>query len=103
MRSDFSDNLVPTKFSYNAYPNPFNPEINIYYELPSKELVSLSIFNLLGQHVVNLVENNIQDLGKYSYRWDGKNINGVSVKSGIYFAVIKTQNRREILKITYLK
>jgi flagellar hook assembly protein FlgD len=94
--------LIPDKFSYKAYPNPFNPYINIGYTLPIAELVNLNIINLLGQKVRTLV-NTTQAPGEYYYTWDGKDINGVSLQSGIYFAVINRESGRDALKITFLK
>ena len=94
--------LLPKKFSYSAYPNPFNPYVNISYNLPSADQVEVSIVNLLGQKVKTLV-NDFQSPGAYLYKWDGKDNKGVSMQSGIYFAIINHQKNRNILKITYLK
>ena len=94
--------LLPKKFSYSAYPNPFNPYVNISYNLLSADQVEVSIVNLLGQKVKTLV-NDFQSPGAYLYKWDGKDNKGVSMQSGIYFAIINHQKNRNILKITYLK
>ena len=99
---DTFNRIVPNDFAYKAYPNPFNPFVNIDYALPSQEMVNLSIVNLLGQKVKTLV-NNIQESGNYSYKWDGKDMNGVNLQSGIYFAVISRKSDSDIIKITYLK
>ena len=76
--------------------------MNIYYELPETELVNISIINLLGQKVNTLV-NTLQEPGRYSFKWDGKDMNGVNLNSGIYFAVISRNSDVDILKITFLK
>lgn len=102
LSNDDSGYLVPDNFTYMAYPNPFNPTINIDYALPSQELVNLSIINLLGQKVRTLA-NDIQEPGNYSFKWDGKDINGIDLQSGIYFAVISRNSGQNIVKITYLK
>ena len=102
LSTDDSGYLVPNNFTYMAYPNPFNPTINIDYALPNQELVNLSIINLLGQKVKTLV-NDIQEPGNYSFKWDGKDLNGVNLQSGIYFAVISRNSGQNIVKITYLK
>ena len=94
--------MVPTVFSYKTYPNPFNPYINIYYELPTNELVSITIVNLLGQKMRTLV-NEIQVPGRYQYKWDGKDSFGKTLQSGIYFAVINRESGTDISKITFLK
>ena len=102
LSSEDSGYLIPDNFTYMAYPNPFNPTINIDYALPNQEFVNLSIINLLGQKVKTLV-NNTQEPGNYSFKWDGKDLNGVNLQSGIYFAVINRNSGQNIIKITYLK
>jgi len=97
-----SDNVMPAEFSYKMFPNPFNPYINIYYELPVSEQVTITIMNLLGQEVKTIV-NKVHQPGRYSSSWDGKDSYGQMLQSGIYFAVINRQSGRDISKITFLK
>ena len=105
----FSDELandeleIPNNFSISKiYPNPFNPFINISYSLPKTEQVELSIINLLCQKIKTLT-NTTQNAGEYNFTWDGKDINGSTMNSGIYFAVISRDSGRDVLKITFLK
>ena len=65
-------------------------------------MVRLTIINILGQEVKTLV-NREQNPGIYTYSWDGRDMNGGILNSGIYFAVIDHQLSRDIIKITYLK
>ena len=103
LSNDVSDkSLVPSKFTCKAYPNPFNPHVTIYYELDKNEFVDVSIFNVLGQRVKTLV-NTTQNVGMYSYNWNGLDASGVEINSGIYFAIIQHGSSKDILKITYLK
>ena len=86
--------LYPEKFNvYGNYPNPFNPATTIEYDLGMNEgprqQVSLSIYNVLGQHVKTLV-NEEKRIGRYTVRWFGKDEFGSSVSSGIYFARMMT-------------
>ena len=97
-----SDNVMPAEFSYKMFPNPFNPDINIYYELPISEQVTITILNLLGQEVKTIV-NKVHQPGRYSNSWDGKDSYGQVLQSGIYFAVINRQSGRAVSKITFLK
>ena len=97
-----ANSLLPTNFIYRAYPNPFNPTINIYYELPIKDMVKIDIVNIVGQKIKTLT-NKIHEPGKHSYLWGGKTTAGKEIQSGIYFAIITTSSKREVLKITYLK
>jgi len=71
------------------YPNPFNPETTIAFEVPEASRVSLRIYNVQGQQVRNLFEGKI-DAGRHQMVWDGTNDPGANVTSGIYFYVLKT-------------
>ncbi len=66
------------------YPNPFNPQTMIKYQLPKAGLVTLEVYNMLGQVVRTLV-NEHQRAGRYSVKWDATNTNGHSLSSGMYF------------------
>jgi hypothetical protein len=68
--------------SYN-YPNPFNSITNIKYGLPKNTRVKIYIYNLLGQEVATLVDEDKKQ-GTYEVRWEGKNKSGILVSSGIY-------------------
>ena len=94
--------IIPTVFSYKTYPNPFNPNLTVYYELPDNEMVSVEIVNLLGQKVMTLV-NEQQVPGVYSYNWNGKNEIGQTLQSGVYFTVISRVSGVSISKVTFLK
>ena len=76
---------VPNKISLNAsYPNPFNPVTSINYELSSIDYINLSIFNLAGQHVETLVDEQ-KASGTYSINWDAS-----QKSSGMYFLRLET-------------
>ena len=76
------------------YPNPFNPTTTIRYGLPETGQVRMTIFNLYGQKVVDLV-NTTQNPGYYETIWNGKNRDGVSVSSGVYICYINVVGRTE--------
>ncbi|MFQ6618835.1 MAG: T9SS type A sorting domain-containing protein, partial [Fidelibacterota bacterium] len=84
------------------YPNPFNPETVIKYVLPKNSMVSLSVYNLLGQKIVTLVNKN-QVAGSYSVHWDGTDEKGVKVSSGIYFYKIRAGDFVAAKKMLLLK
>ncbi len=69
----------------NNYPNPFNPETTLKYELPDANDVTLEVFNMLGQVVRTLVDREFQNAGRYTYQWDATNDGGQPLSSGIYF------------------
>ncbi|MCH8305286.1 MAG: T9SS type A sorting domain-containing protein [Candidatus Marinimicrobia bacterium] len=76
---------LPKKFELEQnYPNPFNPETSINYAIPQNASVKLTIYNILGQKILTLVDE--QKLsGVYSVSWNGKNDSGAQVASGLYF------------------
>ena len=66
------------------FPNPFNPSTSISYELRSESSVTLKVYDLLGREVATLA-NGVEKTGLHTVRWSGRNEQGVSVSSGIYF------------------
>ncbi len=82
------------------YPNPFNPETTIQFQLPVAEKVSLAIYNLKGQLIRILINENMP-FGSYAFKWDGRDTQGVKVSSGIYVYLLKAgsfvKNRKMIL------
>ncbi len=86
-----------------AFPNPFNPSTNISFALPEDSKVSLRVFNLLGQEVRTLVNNESLTANYHSYKWDGKDDLGNSVSTGIYFVKVTANEYSETQKITFLK
>jgi len=78
-----SDNQLPYSPLSN-YPNPFNPVTTINYSLQKDATANISVYNLLGQKVITLL-NERKNSGDYQVRWDGKNSKGNNVSSGVYF------------------
>ncbi len=79
-----SDEIPLTFRLEQNYPNPFNPETSINYAMTQSGRVNLSIYNLRGQKIVNLVDQ-IQTAGEYRVTWNGNDDHGIRVSSGIYF------------------
>ncbi len=78
------EQLVPTEFALSQnYPNPFNPVTTIAYQLPTASNVTLKIYNLRGQEIRTLVEEE-KPAGYYSIQWDGLDKQGMKVSSGVY-------------------
>ncbi len=76
---------IPASFAlHQNYPNPFNPTTEISFSLPEASTVKLDIFNLLGQHVITLVDN-AREAGTHSVVWNGTDSFGRHVSSGVYF------------------
>jgi len=89
-----SENNLPKDFKlYDNYPNPFNPSTTIRYDIPEAAHVLLEIFNILGQRVKILVDQN-QAAGRYTHKF-----NGVDLSSGMYFFRIKAGQYHQVHKM----
>ena len=96
-------NLMPRQYQlYANYPNPFNPFTTISYDLPEQTHIRLSIYNVLGQLVITLMDGE-QDAGHYQVVWDGKDSHDQTVASGIYFYRISTSAFAQSKKMVLLK
>ena len=94
---------MPAGFQLNQnYPNPFNPETSIRYWLPEGGRVHLRIFNVTGQTVRGLVDEN-QPAGTYAVRWDGRDDRGLPVASGVYFCHLQTGRFSKSCKMTLMR
>jgi hypothetical protein len=97
--------VLPKAFALSQnYPNPFNPSTTIAFDIPeNKEAhVRLNVYNIRGQLVRTLV-NETMDEGSYKIEWDGKNNNGRSVASGVYFYRIVAGEFSKTRKMVILK
>ena len=84
------------------YPNPFNPTTTISYSLPRAEKVTLTIYNMLGERVKELI-NSRQQAGSYNLTWDATDRNGVRMPSGVYFYRIEAGSFVKVNKMILLK
>lgn len=99
------DNKPAVPASYNLsqnYPNPFNPTTIINYSLERKGNVEISIFNILGQRVVTLVDGEME-AGPHSIEWKGTDQYGGEVASGIYFYKMVTEKYTDTRKMVLMR
>ena len=82
---------------YQNYPNPFNPSTTIKFATPKESNVNLSIYNVLGELVSTLV-NEQKRPGYYEYKFDASNL-----ASGVYLYRIKAGNFIETKKMVLLR
>ena len=97
--------IMPEEYVLSQnYPNPFNPQTEINYSLPVSGEVRLTVYNLLGQRVVTIVDE-IQHAGNYRASWNGHDEFGKSVSSGIYLYNLNVDNGKfsETKKMLLLK
>ena len=88
----------PTTFKLKQnYPNPFNPTTIINYELPITNDVDLSIYNLLGQKVANLISET-KSAGSYQIEWDASGF-----ASGVYYYRIEAGKFVDVKKMVLIR
>jgi hypothetical protein len=98
-----NSNQLPKEFELGQnHPNPFNPFTVIEFALPTASQVTVDIYNVLGQKVKTLV-NEEMSAGYYSATWDGSTDNGQSAASGIYFYKIEAGKFQNTKKLMLLK
>ena len=90
------------KLSQN-YPNPFNPTTTIEYTLPIASQLSISIFNVMGQEVANVLPLQDKPAGTYRVNWNGLDRSGNQVASGTYFYTMRFGNFTKTKQMTFMK
>ena len=94
---------TPQSFSVSQnYPNPFNPTTEIKFSLPEKNMVTITVYDVVGRIVKNLMHKN-QDAGNYSVFWDATNNNGDNVSAGMYMYSVQAGEKNFMKKMVYLK
>jgi N-acetylneuraminic acid mutarotase len=93
-----SNSRIPKAFAlYQNYPNPFNPTTTIEFSLPYSSMVTLKIYNILGEEVSTLVSE-VLFTGKYEYRWNTSNL-----QSGVYLYRLEAEDFVDIKKMILMK
>lgn len=89
---------IPDSYSLNQnYPNPFNPVTNLEFRIPESGFVSLKVFDILGNEVVTLINENMLP-GSYKTEFDGSNF-----ASGMYFYKLESGNFQETKRMILIK
>ncbi|MGD8922207.1 MAG: T9SS type A sorting domain-containing protein, partial [Candidatus Zixiibacteriota bacterium] len=98
-----SDNTLPTTYSLaQNYPNPFNPTTNISFTMPVTAKATITVYNVLGK-VVAVPFDGMATAGENVVTWNGRDMNGDQVASGVYFYRLSTDKYTETRKMMLLK
>ena len=84
------------------FPNPFNPETRIYFEVPQQHNIQLVIYNMMGQQIRTLVDE-AYSAGRHVVNWDGRDNGGIKVPSGMYVYRIKAGDYIDHKKMMLIK
>ena len=97
------EEALPSSFTLEQnYPNPFNPETRIEFALPQTAQVRLTVFNVLGQSVNDLVNGELPR-GVHAVTWNGTDNSSRAVASGVYFYRLETDRQQLTRKMLLLK
>jgi hypothetical protein len=100
---DLEFRFIPDAYALRQnYPNPFNPVTTITYDLADAGFVSLKVYNMLGQEVINLVSAD-RKAGVYTVQWNGTGHTGHPVSSGVYFYVLNADQFTSVKKMVFMK
>jgi hypothetical protein len=105
---DGEGSIIPAEYALKQnYPNPFNPKTKIEFSLPVAADVQLVVYNILGQEVVSLI-NEQKSAGNHSIFWNADDSKGIKLSSGIYLYKLKATGNdgsefQEIKKMVLLK
>jgi len=103
--SEVSENFerhITSFLLFNNYPNPFNPTTNIKFSIDDPSQVSLKIYNIMGQEIVELINEHLGS-GIHSIKWGAKNSNGLPVCSGVYFAKLVSKEQTRLIKLLLIR
>lgn len=99
----FDINTFPEKSKLlSIYPNPFNMSTTIPYSLREKSIVSIEVYNIKGQKIISLVKG-CKEAGYWTATWDGKDLHGRNVCSGIYICCMIIDDLIQTKRIVLIK
>jgi hypothetical protein len=87
---------------YSYYPNPFNPETQIQYDLQDPVHARLVIYDVLG-HEVKVLVDEVRPAGLHEVLWDGKDRNGLTVTSGVYYCRLTAGDVVQTLRLLLVR
>ena len=95
--------IIPISYTlHQNYPNPFNPITSLRYDLPEQAQVTLTVYDLIGREVTQLV-NTAQEAGYRSVQWNATDMHGKPVSAGVYLYQIRAGEFVQTRKMVLLK
>ncbi len=88
---------------HSNYPNPFNPQTSIRFDLPETAQISLNVYDLAGHLVRTLISNETRIAGQYEVPWNGQDSLGQVVSAGVYFYRLDVGNGSESRRMILVK
>jgi hypothetical protein len=95
-----------SKISYfnliGAYPNPFNPQTKIIYQVPENSKVVIEIYDIQGRLIKSLLDARIET-GQHEILWDGRDNSGKTVSTGQYYCRMKANAFSKVITLQYIR
>lgn len=99
IRGESDAKNIPNHYElFQNFPNPFNPETTIKFRLPESELITLNVYNMLGQKITTIIDNKYLNAGEYNVLFDAS-----SFTSGIYIYRLYSKSGILNRKMLYIK
>ena len=102
LNNDVQNTLPQSPLLHSNFPNPFNPNTLLRYDLPQSGMVNITIHDMTGRKIKTLV-NSAQSAGYKTIQWNGTDDNNKSVSAGLYLYTIQTGNFTQTKKMVLLK
>ncbi len=83
-----------------TFPNPFRDRLNVSFELPKSDFVNVSVYDLSGKRVTELVNEDLPQ-GNNTFYWEGKSENGQPLNPGVYFLRVIYQGKLLMRKVVF--
>ncbi|MBN2092036.1 PKD domain-containing protein, partial [candidate division KSB1 bacterium] len=99
----FNESVIPENFELMPnFPNPFNPETRIKFNVAEESVVTIQIYNALGQKIRELIRE-LKAPGTYEIAWDAKDDTGHSVTSGLYICQFQAKDKIYFRKMVFMQ
>ena len=89
---NYNEEIAPVVSNVNNYPNPFNPQTTINFNMSKAGKANVTVYNIKGQLVKTILNDNVK-AGTQTVVWNGTDSQNKSVASGVYFFRVKTDNQ----------
>ena len=86
-----------------SYPNPFNNETTLNIKVYKDSRISLNIYNIQGELIHTMIDDEYYTQGTYEFVWEGNNSNGNQIPNGIYFGVLHSVEQTNTIKLIISK
>jgi Subtilase family/FlgD Ig-like domain len=95
---------LPTYYAlHQAYPNPFNPQTTIAFDLPQQVTVRLTVYDVGGRVVRTLIAGDAMPAGRHASVWNGRDASGQAAAAGVYFYRLEAGERTMVKRVVMIK